>query len=428
MNALLIGMGFAAAMATADDPSDFTLANGLRVRLVPARADKEVVLILGLRAGMFDEPAGVPHLAHVTEHATVFDTTSAGDAAAVDRWFAAGRANAETLPDFMYFDLHVSPEDLVTALRVQAMRLSHRGTDAATLAREVPRTLSEIEMLENPAWPGGTAKFAFSAFVQAVLHGRSDSPIKAASRAITPQNVCEFQARAFRPDRAFLSLVGDFDPASARKVVESAFGSIAKPKSAPIPRPTPKPGRLDASWDASTSHVLVGWPVPASTHPDHAALTAASAVLMQRLFMDPEINSIAKMPMVTNEIDGLFVVNAQAKSARDVDALESKLLDRIARLATPDGIGDPEVRMACAQYQQLAGPVDVDKLPLPPNVSRSLARSNVELQRMMRAAQWGDVAAYVKRLGAIDAKAVRDAAARYLDPKTATVVKLRPSA
>jgi predicted Zn-dependent peptidase len=92
----------AASPSPAQNRSEFVLANGLRVRLVPARTDKKVAVLLGVRAGFFDEPAGVPHVAHVTEHLTVFDLRpQSEEAKGVERWYKAGQANAETLADFM---------------------------------------------------------------------------------------------------------------------------------------------------------------------------------------------------------------------------------------------------------------------------------------------------------------------------------------
>ena len=100
-----------------DQPTDFTLPNGLRVRLVPVAGEKKVAVLLGVRAGFFDEPAGLPHLAHVTEHLVVFGAPPGSDEGkAAARWYEAGKANAETLPGFMYFDLYVEPTELDAAL------------------------------------------------------------------------------------------------------------------------------------------------------------------------------------------------------------------------------------------------------------------------------------------------------------------------
>ena len=47
----------------------------------------------------------------------------------------------------MYFDLHVPPDQLETALAVQARRLTRPEFADDVLAREVPRALGELEFL-----------------------------------------------------------------------------------------------------------------------------------------------------------------------------------------------------------------------------------------------------------------------------------------
>ena len=77
------------------------------------------------------------------------------------------------------------------ALRVQAGRLAGGDFTAELLAREVPRTLGEIDVVERNAF-GGTAKFALAPFTQVALHNRPDAaPIRARTRALTlDQRVC----------------------------------------------------------------------------------------------------------------------------------------------------------------------------------------------------------------------------------------------
>ena len=46
------------------------------------------------RSGILAEPAGVPHLAHISEHAIFHSLVDAGPAKLVEQWYAEGRANA----------------------------------------------------------------------------------------------------------------------------------------------------------------------------------------------------------------------------------------------------------------------------------------------------------------------------------------------
>ena len=405
--------------------SDFALENGFKVRLVPMSGDRQVAVVLGVRAGFLDEPAGLPHIAHITEHLVVFGhPAGSDDGEAVARWFRQGRANGETLPGWMYFDLQVDPAELEMAVRVQAARLARPEFTEKGLAREVPRALDELAFMEQSK-QGGTGKFAYSAFVQAALYGRTDVPIKAASRAITLDDVRRFHAATFRPDQAILVVVGGFDPARARSLIEKAFGPIA-PGHRAAGRPRPRPGVLTARWDASTRHLIVAWPTPATTSPDHAALSLAVETLDARLRADAELARRAKMPLVTNDVDGLFLVNVQAKPGADLDALRGRLLDQVARLNTPDGLAPLPLLQARMALGNTIRPGEMATLFAPAG-TRVLTRTNQELQRLGKELGWGDLDAYARRANALDAAAVRAAVANALAPGKAVVVRVEPS-
>src|SRR5262245_3329631 len=193
------------------EAAEFTLPNGLRVRLVPVAGEAEAVLLLGVRAGSLEEPEGSPHLAHVVEHMTVFDAPPGSEEeGAIARWYGAGRANAETLADFMYFDLRVETAEVPLAVRAQAARLAGRNFDPEVLKREIPRALGELEHLESQK-KGFTSKFALMALAQVAFHGRSEVPFRERTRAFTVEDVKAFHERTFRPDRAMLVVAGGFD-------------------------------------------------------------------------------------------------------------------------------------------------------------------------------------------------------------------------
>jgi predicted Zn-dependent peptidase len=404
---------------------DFTLKNGLRVRLTPTQDEKRVAVILGVRAGFLEEPRGVPHLAHVTEHLTVFDLRSPAERQAVQGWFAKGQANGETLGDLMYFDLHVIADELSEALKVQAARLEAVEFSRETLAREIPRTLQEIEFLEK-SMQGGTGKFALAPFVQAALHGATDVPIKARTQKITVEEVRAFHARTFRPDRALLLVVGDFDPAATRKEIEQLFGPLRKPAAEPPRRPPLKPGLSKVTWDVPTRHLLIAWPLPPATEPDHAALTLAAQALMQRLFVDAELKTHVKMPLVSTNEEGMFLINVQLQSGADVQSVKTKVLDQVQRMSLRDGLTDLEVLQGKMMLAQLTQPVNLDGVRLPAHVTKTLARTNMELQWLMRELVWGDLAGSIKRAQQLKPEEVRATIARRLTLDQATLVQLEP--
>jgi zinc protease len=413
----------------APQPSTYALLNGLGVRLVPRPGEKKVAVLLFARAGFFAEPAGKPHLAHVAEHVTVFSAPEGSEEAlAVQKWFETRKANAETLGHFMYFDIEVDSTELEMAIRVQAQRLARAEFREAVLKREIPNALSEIDFVERSE-QGGTSKFALTAFAQNVLHDQKTALIRSVSRQFTVADLQSFHERNFRPDTVMLCVVGDFDPQAAKALIEKALGAIPRPKS---PRPAapkpPQPGVRDIRWDLATSHVVVAWPTPPPTQSEHAALTLAANFASERLFGDQELQAGAKMPFATNEADGFFMVNLQAKNNANLDALAKRVQDLISPLATPGGLSDEQITFALPQYVQLLKGVEIDTVPLPQGMSKVMALANMELQNASKAILWGDTAGYTKRLGALKPPAVRAAIKRYLDPKKALIVRITPGA
>jgi predicted Zn-dependent peptidase len=403
----------------------YSLSNGLRVRLIPDSKAKDVILLLGVRGGFFAEPAGQPHLAHVAEHVVTFGVPGDSDEAkAVAGWFAAGRANAETLAHFMYFDLRVPSEQLHQAIRVQATRLARPEITDVALRREVPRALAELDHLERSAL-GGTGKFAFSAFVQAALHGQERIRLREATHKLTIDDIRRFWARTGRTDQAILSIVGAFDPDFARHEIAATFGAIPAPGAALENAPL-RPHGGSATWDVATRHVVIAWEVPPPSDPDHAALSVTSLLLAQRLQLDAGLGSLARMPIVTNEVERLFIVNVQANANADLSALENRLLDQVERLGRRDGIGALEVGRSRTWLLSSLRPGSLESVTLPPGVTRIVARANIELQVMMRELAWDDAPAYARRVEAVNVDGLRDAARRHLARNRAVVVRVAP--
>lgn len=405
----------------------YMLPSGLRVRLTPDTKAQSVVVLLAVRAGICEEHLGQPHLAHVTEHMLAFGAREGSpEAAAMTRWFEAGKANGETTASMMYFDLQVAPNELETALRLEAARLSAPSFTRERLATEAPRALSEVTNLERSEQIF-TGKFACSAFVQAAFYEAPRIPIKTKTGAYTVDDVREFWSRTFRPDRAILCIAGRFDQATVRKQVDASFGKIPAPK--PTSREksvTLKPGRSAAKWDVATRHLFLAWPAPAPPERDNAALTLASLLLSEQLMTNTELAARASFPRATNDVNGLFLIDLPTKPGAEFDKLEAKALDIVARLAKADAPAPIQVAQASMALTQMLEPINLDTIPLPPNVTREMALGNLELRRLGDELAQGDLASFIKRLKAVDAESLRSAVARHLDPAKATIVQLEP--
>ncbi len=404
-------------------PEEFALANGLRVRLAPDAACERSVVILGVRAGFLDEPAGVPHLAHVTEHLTVYDPLPR-EAKAVREWVASGRANGETLADAVYFDIQADPGDVAKAIEVQAARLAPAELSRETLAREAPRTLGEIDFVEKSKFPVA-GKFALAPFAQVAYHGRADVPLRERTGRTTLAEVERFRREHFRPDRALLVVCGRFDPAAVHRAVGAFFGPIPAPAAPGAPRPRLRPGDSAATWDVATRHVFAAWPAPPPADPAHPALTLAALAVAEAVATDPALAACGRPAPPVNDLEGAFLAGLQLNPGVDPAAAKRALLAAVAGVADPEFWTDPRVRRLKRRFAQQSAEPDPAALPAGP--TRPLALGNAELQRMLKSLAWGDLAAYRARVAGAETGAVRDAAATYLGAPP-TVVAVAPAA
>ena len=397
-------------------PTSFVLPNGLRVRLVPERDPGNASVLLAVRAGMLNEDKGQAQLARITGFATVSDLGDAQLAKKVEQWLPKGMVNAEVLGEFMYFDLHCAPDELPAALAIEAARLGEMNYAAATLEREISNALQEIEYLIQR--PDAMGKLALVPFAQAAFRAQTEVPLRRQIKKIGIDDVRSFHDRWFRVDSAVLIVVGDFDVAQTRKVIEDRFGSLVKPKD-PLPsRPGLTPGKRRVRWDVPKRHWFISWPLPPADNPDYAALHLVSQVLQGRLANSP--------PLVQNDFDRVLVVGCEAPTEESFDTLRKQVVAEVDRLAQPDGLDEMELRSCCNELDEYFLKTDLDKVPLPPEISRTLARGNVELQRLSVEIVAGDFDQLLTKMKAVSPEAAAAAVRKWLAADRACIVEVVP--
>lgn len=406
---------------------------GLRVRIVPIDVPGELAVILGFRnAGILSEPAGQPHLAHVSEHVRFHQAPEGADLAkAVGKWLALGRANAETLPDVMYFDLYPTRAELPAALRLQVGRLFGATGDQAVLEREKAVALSEVTGLEGRRTAGMDAlgKFAWSAFTQVGIHGAKDVPFKAHTAEITLEDVRKFGGIGrFRPDRAMLTIAGNFDPgevdAELRTVLEATKALIEQEPFAPFAPFVPKPGVRAGTWDVASNQFFMAWIGPPPSDRAHPALAAFARVLATRLALAPEIRAAALQPTVVHaDVGGLFAVQSPLRKKEGGEALAAEIRKAIDSCATGQGL----MLLDRAKYTaRVNSGFPPGPLQYPPGLPRQIMlHANYELARMRVTLAAGQTAEeYCARVDEITAGDVKAAVNAWLAPEKAAIVTI----
>src|SRR5207237_2692120 len=109
----------------APNVTQFTLANGLLVVVVPDHRTPVITHMLWYRTGAADDPFGKSGIAHFLEH-LMFKGTAKNPAGRFSKQLAAigGQENAFTSTDFTAYFQRVSREHLASLMEFEADRMS----------------------------------------------------------------------------------------------------------------------------------------------------------------------------------------------------------------------------------------------------------------------------------------------------------------
>jgi predicted Zn-dependent peptidase len=228
----------------------------------------------------------------------------------------------------------------------------------------------------------------------------------------------------YTPNNAVLSIVGDFDPAQARALVQRYFSDI--PAGAPLP---PIPGRTDiplaldgevratVEQDISLARVYQAYRTPPFGSDEfYAGLVASfilgtgkAALLYRTLVRKRQLaQDVIAYAFPITVGAAMIVVWATARPGTGIDELETALSEQIAALASADD-ADVERALAMLEAGHLSDLQTVDEradqLSMYTTLFDDPGRINTELARV-RAVTTADVRAFATRYLRHDNRAV----------------------
>lgn len=227
-----------AAEALAVPVERFELPNGLVVLLSPDPSVSSVLVWSTFRAGTLYEPPGRSGLAHLVEHVMASGSTPETDYFAMLEQRRARQFNAVTSFDRMTFEAVVPAEELPLAIWVAADRLGTLPGRVDAAAVEKSRSIIVQEratrLVDEPY-----------GLVEEQLHRRlypGEHPLRGGVigapeelARCTPEDARAFVAERLVPANGILTVVGRFDPAVARRLVEERFSGLPPGKKAVAP-------------------------------------------------------------------------------------------------------------------------------------------------------------------------------------------------
>ncbi|XHS79263.1 M16 family metallopeptidase [Burkholderiaceae bacterium UC74_6] len=293
--ALALALGFTSTVRAAEPElvrqlagfSEYRLANGLQVILLPVAGSGRTWLTVTYKVGSRMEGPNEAGMAHLLEHVT-FRGASAADGQPLEigaefkKLPISGQNGTTTLDRTNYFENFVAdPAVLDRALALEALRMRSARLDAADFEKEKPIVLNEMGMRGEGAVRQMVEALAASAFK---LHPYRLPTIGNAAdiEQLSLGRLRTFYDKYYRPDNAVLMLAGEFDAATVLQAVQKNFGALANPAGAVpelnVSEPAQAGPRL-VTLRTQQSTVGVAYRVPAMAHPQAAAVAVMGAML-----------------------------------------------------------------------------------------------------------------------------------------------------
>ena len=259
----------------------YTLANGMKVTLVPYGNIPKVSVSLALRAGTLNEPREVMGVADTTtellkEGTTTLSATALAEAAArMGSTLSVGSGADETS-----FDMDVLSEYGPDAVKLLADVLQHPLMPESELARLKTNLLRQIAVAKSQ--PGQIALARFRKLIYG-NHPYGDTlPTEESVNKMTIADAKKYYADNYGAGRAHLYVAGKFDASAVKKAIEVGFSGWAKGPAAVENVPKPKTQRVLDVTDrpgAPQATVYVGLAVANATSPDNVPLAVTNALL-----------------------------------------------------------------------------------------------------------------------------------------------------
>jgi len=282
---------------TTPKPEVYVLANGMRVYLMPDHSLPRVHGYLVVRSGALWEPADKTGLAEIAGEVMRSGGTVSRKGEQIDELLEGIGANVESAigDDSASVSMFTLAGDEGTGLGILAdlarnPRFPEDKLEIAKVAARdaIGRRNDEVEGIADREF-GKLVYGADSPYVRQAEYATIESIHRA--------DLVAFHATTFRPDAAMLGVVGDFDPAAMKKLIEKEFGTWQAPdKPIALPRPpaTIQPGGFYAivKDDVAQAQIRIGHLGGRRDDPDYPALWVMNEVLGNGSFSSRLFNEV----------------------------------------------------------------------------------------------------------------------------------------
>jgi zinc protease len=341
----------------------YTLPNGLNVVLSIDRTTPTVAVNLWYHVGSKNEIPGRTGFAHLFEH-VMFTGSAHVPYGLHDRLTegAGGMNNGSTSNDITTYYETVPSNYLETMLWIESDRMGFL-LDSLDLAKlNAQRDIVKNERRQRvDNQPYGRVYEIFSKAMYPPAHPYSWPVIGSMEdlSAASEEDVKNFFRLYYAPNNAYLTIVGDFDPAQAKAWIARYFGDL--PRGKPIIRPTAgpvtlaSPQRLVFEDRVQVPRLYMQWPTVGEKNDDRFALSGLGAILSgprtarltKALVFDEQAAASVNAGQNSSEDVGEFMVSMTPRpghSLTDLETAADAVIERLKR----EGPTAEEVQKATA--------------------------------------------------------------------------------
>lgn len=410
-----------------------TLANGMKVLVIPDHRAPTVAHMVWYRAGSIDEVNGRTGVAHVLEHMMFKGTKTIGPGEFSARVAAlGGRENAFTSRDYTGYFQQVEKSKLADVMALEADRMNNLVLAKDEFAKEIQVVMEERRWrTEDQAQSLVYEQLLAVAFTTSPYRrpivGWMDDLV-----AMTVDDARDWYHTWYTPSNAVLVVAGDVDPDEVMKLAEADYGTI-KPHALPERKPQIEPeqrGRrtVDVKAPADNPYVALSFHVPKLVKVSEDVEPYALELLAAALDADENgrlTRNIVRGSRVANQAGAgydmtsrgpaLFILDGTPAAGHTTAEVEAALRAEIAKIAA-DGLTDEELRRIKTQY--VAG--------------RIYKRDSIFAQGMeaaqleMLGFSYDDADRILERIRGVSSAQVQAVAKKYFGDDTLTVATLLP--
>ena len=341
----------------------YTLDNGLTVVLSEDHSTPTVAVNVWYHVGSKNEAVGRTGFAHLFEH-VMFTGSGHVPYGLHDKLTegVGGNNNGTTNNDRTTYYETVPANYLESALWLEADRMGYL-LDTLDIAKlNAQRDIVKNERRQGvDNQPYGRASEIISAATYPASHPYSWSVIGSMTdlSAASEEDVKGFFRLYYAPNNAFLTIVGDFDPAQAKAWVRKYFDDLPRGKA--VTRPNVAPVKLDAEKRLTyedrvqVPRLYINWPTVGERSDDRFALAMLGVILSgprtarltKALVYDQQAASSVIARQGSNEDVGDFTVIITPRPNHSLTDLEQAADAIIERLKT-EGPTTEEIQRATA--------------------------------------------------------------------------------